>query len=60
MVTSDTSILWPIVAGAVIILANAFFVIFEYAIVTVRRADRAPGRGRQSQRRPRLTHVGRS
>jgi CBS domain containing-hemolysin-like protein len=39
METSDTSILWPIVAGAVIVLANAFFVLFEFAIVTVRRGQ---------------------
>ena len=34
-----TSILWPIVVGAAIILANAFFVLFEFAIVTVRRGQ---------------------
>ena len=39
METSNTSILWPIIAGAVIILANAFFVLFEFAIVTVRRGQ---------------------
>ena len=39
METSDTSILWPLIAGAVIILANAFFVLFEFAIVTVRRGQ---------------------
>src|SRR5512137_318627 len=39
METSATSILWPIAAGAVIVLANAFFVLFEFAIVTVRRGQ---------------------
>ena len=39
METSATPILWPLIAGAVIILANAFFVIFEFAIVTVRRGQ---------------------
>ena len=39
METSATSILWPLIAGAVIILANAFFVLFEFAIVTVRRGQ---------------------
>jgi len=33
------SILWPILAGLIIILANAFFVAVEFAIVTVRRGQ---------------------
>ena len=39
MEPSDTSLLWPIVAGVIIILVNAFFVLFEFAIVTVRRGQ---------------------
>ena len=39
METSATSILWPLLAGVLIILANAFFVTVEFAIVTVRRGQ---------------------
>ena len=48
--SNTTSILWPLVAGAVIILANAFFVIFEFAIVTVRRGqiERLAGEGNRN------------
>lgn len=35
----STNVLWPIVAGLLIILANAFFVTVEFAIVTVRRGQ---------------------
>lgn len=35
----DGSILWPILAGLLIVLANAFFVMVEFAIVTVRRTQ---------------------
>jgi CBS domain containing-hemolysin-like protein len=47
-----TSVSWPIVAGFVIVLVNAFFVVFEFALVTVRRgqiermADEGNGRAR--------------
>lgn len=34
-----SSILGPIIAGVVIVLTNAFFVLFEFAIVTVRRGQ---------------------
>ena len=37
--SNGTSMLWPLIAGAVIILTNAFFVLFEFAIVTVRRGQ---------------------
>ena len=33
------TILWPIVAGLLVVLANAFFVTVEFAVVTVRRAQ---------------------
>ncbi len=39
METSSSSILWPILAGLLIILTNAFFVTVEFAIVTVRRGQ---------------------
>lgn len=39
METTDTAILWPLLGGLVIILANAFFVIVEFALVTVRRGQ---------------------
>ena len=37
--TFGTPILWPILAGVLIILTNAFFVTVEFAIVTVRRGQ---------------------
>lgn len=39
METASSTILWPILAGLLIILANAFFVTVEFAIVTVRRGQ---------------------
>jgi CBS domain containing-hemolysin-like protein len=33
------TILWPILAGLLVVLANAFFVTVEFAVVTVRRAQ---------------------
>jgi CBS domain containing-hemolysin-like protein len=36
--TAQTPILWPILAGLLIVLANAFFVVVEYVVVIVRRA----------------------
>jgi CBS domain containing-hemolysin-like protein len=39
METSNTSILWPLLGGLVIVLANAFFVTVEFALVTVRRGQ---------------------
>jgi CBS domain containing-hemolysin-like protein len=35
----QSNLLWPIVGGLLIILANAFFVTVEFAIVTVRRGQ---------------------
>jgi CBS domain containing-hemolysin-like protein len=34
---AQSSVLWPLLAGLVIVLANAFFVTVEFSIVTVRR-----------------------
>lgn len=39
METAQTPILWPILAGLLIILTNAFFVAVEFAVVTVRRGQ---------------------
>ncbi len=39
MGSSDTSLLAPALIGILIVLANAFFVTFEFAIVTVRRGQ---------------------
>lgn len=35
--TAQTPILWPLLAGLLIVLANAFFVTVEFAVVSVRR-----------------------
>ena len=35
----QSNLLWPILGGLLIILANAFFVTVEFAIVTVRRGQ---------------------
>jgi len=35
----DTAILWPLLGGVLIVLANAFFVTVEFAVVTVRRGQ---------------------
>ena len=37
--STQSSILWPLVGGLLIVLANAFFVTVEFAIVTVRRGQ---------------------
>jgi CBS domain containing-hemolysin-like protein len=37
--TVHQTILWPILAGLLVVLANAFFVTVEFAVVTVRRAQ---------------------
>lgn len=37
--SSTVHLIWPILAGALIVLANAFFVTFEFAIVSVRRGQ---------------------
>ncbi|OIO98171.1 MAG: hypothetical protein AUK03_01595 [Anaerolineae bacterium CG2_30_64_16] len=39
METTQPNLLWPIIGGLLIILANAFFVTVEFAIVTVRRGQ---------------------
>lgn len=39
MDTPSTAVFWPILAGVLIILANAFFVTVEFAVVTVRRGQ---------------------
>jgi CBS domain containing-hemolysin-like protein len=39
METPQTPILWPLLGGILIILANAFFVTVEFALVTVRRGQ---------------------
>lgn len=39
MGTAQAPILWPILAGLLIVLANGFFVAVEFAIVTVRRGQ---------------------
>ncbi len=39
MPEGQSNLLWPIVGGVLIILANAFFVTVEFAIVTVRRGQ---------------------
>jgi CBS domain containing-hemolysin-like protein len=39
MESNGNNILWPILAGVLIILANAFFVMVEFAIVTVRKGQ---------------------
>jgi len=36
---AQQTILWPILAGLLVILANAFFVTVEFAVVTVRRTQ---------------------
>ncbi len=36
-VTAEGSVLWPILAGLLIIITNGFFVCVEFALVTVRR-----------------------
>ena len=36
---AEPSIIWPLVAGVLIVLANAFFVSVEFAVVTVRRGQ---------------------
>jgi len=36
---AQPSIVWPLLAGALIVLANAFFVTVEFSIVTVRRSQ---------------------
>jgi CBS domain containing-hemolysin-like protein len=37
--TATTSLWWPVIAGLLIVLANAFFVAVEFVIVTVRRGQ---------------------
>lgn len=39
MPTEQSSIVWPLLGGLLIVLVNAFFVVFEYAIVTVRHGQ---------------------
>lgn len=39
MAAESRAILWPILAGFLIVLANGFFVTFEFAIVTARRTQ---------------------
>ncbi len=39
METTESNILWPLLGGVAIVLVNAFFVLVEFAIVTVRRGQ---------------------
>lgn len=39
METDQLNVLGPLLAGVIIVLVNAFFVLFEFAIVTVRRGQ---------------------
>src|SRR5512144_772863 len=49
----QANVLWPILGGVLIILANAFFVTVEFAIVTVRRGqmDRMAEEGNAAARK---------
>jgi magnesium and cobalt exporter, CNNM family len=37
--TAHQAVLWPILAGLLVVMANAFFVTVEFAVVTVRRTQ---------------------